>query len=261
MDSRFRGNDTRGRNDRTLDCVVMKRNHKNSEDKEAKWLTTFNDMVTLLLTFLVLVLSLSKLDIAKVKEASYSFSNACGFLQSGEIVDIKVFTPFVKPLRGVAITDYRAKRELSDRINEIGGIKAGVVEEGVSATLRDTLLFETGLAKIKEKNRPVIKALCSILRTTDCRIRIEGHTDDVPISNKRFSSNWELSAARAVNVVKYFISEGGILPERLSAAGYADSKPLLPDVSDHNRELNRRVEVILTLKKGKGLGIERSELS
>ncbi|MBW2599847.1 MAG: OmpA family protein [Deltaproteobacteria bacterium] len=80
-------------------------------------------------------------------------------------------------------------------------------------------------------------------------MRIEGHTDDIPISSRIFSSNWELSTARAVNVVKYFISEGGILPERLSAAGYADSKPLFPNVSDHNRELNRRVEVILTLKK------------
>ena len=226
----------------------MNNKYEDSEDKGGKWLTTFNDMVTLLLTFMVLVLSLSKLDVAKVKEASYSLSSACGFLQSGELIDIKVFTPFVKPLSGVAITDRMIKRELSDRINEIGEMNAVVVEEGVSAILRDTLLFETGSAEITAKNLQVIKALCSILKETDCQIRVEGHTDDIPISNNQFSSNWELSTARAVNVVKYFISEGGVLPERLSAAGYADSKPLFPNVSDHNRELNRRVEVILTLK-------------
>jgi chemotaxis protein MotB len=78
---------------------------------------------------------------------------------------------------------------------------------------------------------------------------VEGHTDDVPIENKRFPSNWELSVARAVNVVKYFISKGNISPERLSAAGYGDSKPLYPNVSDHNRELNRRVGIILTLRE------------
>lgn len=215
---------------------------------ESNWLSTFNDMVTLLLTFFVLILSVSTLDVAKTKEASYSFSSASGFMGSGRIVDGKVFTPFVEPLRGMALTDYRAKRKLSDRINEIETINAVVVEEGVSATLSATLLFETGLAEIKEKNRLVMKALCSILKLTDCRIRIEGHTDDVPISSKLFSSNWELSTARAVNVVKYFISEGGILPERLSAGGYADSKPLFPNVSDRNRDINRRVEVILTLK-------------
>jgi chemotaxis protein MotB len=78
---------------------------------------------------------------------------------------------------------------------------------------------------------------------------VEGHTDDVPIENKRFPSNWELSVARAVKVVKYFISKGNISPERLSAAGYGDSKPLYPNVSNHNRELNRRVGIILTLRE------------
>ena len=105
------------------------------------------------------------------------------------------------------------------------------------------------MAEIEKRNNPALKILYPILKKTVCQIRIEGHTDNVPISNEQFSSNWELSTARAVNVVKYFISEGGIPPERLSAAGYADSKPLSPNVSDHNREINRRVEVVLMLKK------------
>ena len=124
-----------------------------------------------------------------------------------------------------------------------------VIKEGVSVVLGEKLLFKTGMAEIEERNRPALKILGSIFQKTDCRIKVNGHTDNVLINNEQFPSNWELSTARAVNVVKYFISEGGILPERLSAAGYADSKPLLPDVSDHNRELNRRVEIILTLKK------------
>ena len=119
---------------------------------------------------------------------------------------------------------------------------------GISATLKEQLLFETGQAEIKEGNHPLLKKLSSILKKTDCQIRVEGHTDDVPVHNERFPSNWELSVARAVTMVRYFVSRCGIPPDRLSAAGYADSKPLLPNVSDRNRDHNRRVEIILTLQ-------------
>jgi len=225
----------------------MNKRHEEPEEKEGKWLTTFNDMLTLLLTFMVLVLSLSTLDTAKVKEASHSFSSARSFLWGGDLFDISVFIPFVKPLKGVTLTDKRQKGELYDYINDIEGIHAVMVEEGISAILKDTLLFETGSAEIKAEKRPVIEALSSVLKETDCRIRVEGHTDDVPINSTLFPSNWELSMARAVNVTEYLISEGDISPERLSVASYADSKPLFPNVSDHNRERNRRVEVLLIL--------------
>ncbi len=231
----------------------MKNKHENSEDKGGKWLLTFNDMVTLLLTFLILVLSISETDKAKLAEVSYAIS-AIFDMPKLKREDVNVFTPFVIPIRKKAIIFENKKRELARRINKaVGGpegiIDARVVKEGVSVTIGEKLLFETGMAEIEKRNNPALKILYPILKKTVCQIRIEGHTDNVPISNEQFSSNWELSTARAVNVVKYFISEGGILPERLSAAGYADSKPLFPNVSDHNRDINRRVEVILALKK------------
>jgi chemotaxis protein MotB len=126
---------------------------------------------------------------------------------------------------------------------------ARVIEGGISIILKEKLFFKTGMSEIEEKNYPALKNLSSILQKTDCQIRVEGHTDDIPIENKRFSSNWELSVARAVNVVKYLISKGNISPARLSASGYGDSRPLYPNVSDHNRELNRRVGIILTISE------------
>jgi chemotaxis protein MotB len=231
----------------------MNNKHKDSEDKGGKWLTTFNDMVTLLLTFLVLVLSLSVTDISKLEQAAYAVRDVFDIPKLKK-EDVKIFTPFVIPIRNKAMIFENKKRKLAKRINKaLGGpegiMDARVIKEGISVTIGEKLLFKTGIAKIEKRNNPALKILCPILKKTVCQIRIEGHTDDVPISNRRFSSNWELSAARAVNVVKYFISEGGILPERLSAAGYADSRPLFPNVSDHNRNINRRVEVILALKK------------
>ncbi|MBW2663934.1 MAG: flagellar motor protein MotB [Deltaproteobacteria bacterium] len=223
------------------------------KEKEGKWLTTFNDMVTLLLTFLVLVLSLSEMDKSKLTAASHAIRTVFN-MPSLKKEDVSIFTPFVIPIRNKAMIFENKKRKLAERINKaLGGpegiMDARVVKEGISVTIGEKLLFKTGMAEIEKRNNPALKGLCPILKKTVCQIRIEGHTDDVPISNRRFPSNWELSVARAVNVVKYFISEGGIFQERLSAAGYADSRPLFPNVSDHNRNINRRVEVILTLKK------------
>ena len=227
----------------------MKKNSKDSEEKAGKWLATFNDMVTLLLTFFVLVLSMSKLDVAKVKEAVYAINDALGMLSSAEMGDIKAFEPFIIPIRNRRSSFSEKKRELAEHIDKIGNMDAKVIEGGVSIILKEKLFFKTGMSEIEEKNYSSLKNLSSILQKTDCQIRVEGHTDDVPIENKRFPSNWELSVARAVNVVKYFISKGNISPERLSATGYGDSKPLYPNVSDHNRELNRRVGIILTLRE------------
>lgn len=227
----------------------MKKNSKDSEEKGGKWLGTFNDMVTLLLTFFVLVLSMSKLDVAKAKEAVYAINDAFGMLSSGEMGDIKAFEPFIIPIKSRRSSFSEKKRELAEHIDKIGNMDAKVIEGGVSIILKEKLFFKTGMSEIEEKNYPALKNLSSILQKSDCQIRVEGHTDDVPIENKRFPSNWELSVARAVNVVNYFISKGNISPEWLSAAGYGDSKPLHPNVSDHNRELNRRVGIILTLRE------------
>jgi len=125
-----------------------------------------------------------------------------------------------------------------------------VVKDGVSVSLGEKLLFGTGKAEIEGERIPALDALAAILKETDCRIRVEGNTDEVPISTERFPSNWELSVARAVNVVKYLVSPGAISPERLSAAGYADSRPRVEAVD--SRELNRRVDILLMLNRNGG---------
>ena len=227
----------------------MKKNSKEARGKGGNWLATFNDMVTLLLTFFVLVLSMSKLDVAKVKEAVYAINDAFGMLSSNSIGEIKAFEPFVIPINSRRSGLNEKRRELVEHIDRIGNMNAKVIEGGISIILKEKLFFKTGMSEIEEKNYPALKNLSSILQKTDCQIRVEGHTDDMPIDNKRFSSNWELSVARAVNVVKYLISKGNISPARLSASGYGDSRPLYPNVSDHNRELNRRVGIILTINE------------
>ncbi len=237
----------------------MKKNNKNLEEdgQAGKWLSTFNDMVTLLLTFFVLIISMSTPDTAALTKITKSISTAFGLHETTKKTDGLVFTPFVvKMSNKVANVFGKSKTNMTGRINKLAGDIAGleetsmdvvVIKEGVSVILGEDLLFKSGMAEIEKKKHYVFdNVLGIILRENDYQIRVEGHTDDVPIRTARFSSNWELSIARATNVVKYFISEG-VAPERLSAAGYADSKPLLPNVDAHNRGHNRRVEIILTL--------------
>lgn len=226
----------------------MKKKAKNTEEGGGKWLTTFNDMVTLLLTFFVLVLSMADTDAGKVREMCRSVQDAFGMLQWGELTGVRAFSPFISPKGNRILTYEKNKEALADRLNEIPGIDATVTENGVSIIMGEKVLFETAKADFEGKDQAALEKLTSILKNVDCQIRVEGHTDNVPISNEYFASNWVLSTARAVALIKYFINDGGISPQRLSAAGYADARPRFPNISDSNRAFNRRVEIILTLK-------------
>lgn len=226
----------------------MKKKTDSSEDQGSKWLTTFNDMVTLLLTFFVLVLSMSSLDTGKVLEVSYSINQAFGMLRSGDRGGVQIFKPFVLPREVRIMHQKKNKKELAEMIGGIAGMDAKVTPEGVHITLGEKILFDTGKAEFSIPNGYVDK-LGAILRERSCAIRVEGHTDNVPIHNALYQSNWELSTARAVAVVKYLISECRISPERLSAVGYADSRPRVSNNNESNREHNRRVEIILSINQ------------
>ncbi|MEO5865173.1 MAG: OmpA family protein [Nitrospiraceae bacterium] len=115
--------------------------------------------------------------------------------------------------------------------------------------VRDRVLFDSGQAQVKPAGVKVLKQVSDILKTvTDKQIRIEGHTDNVPISSKlqdRFKTNWELSTARATTVVHYLIDQGSVDRQHLSAVGYADTQPLSSNDSEEGRSSNRRIEIVL----------------
>jgi chemotaxis protein MotB len=119
--------------------------------------------------------------------------------------------------------------------------------KGLFITLSDGILFQSGVSELRPEGYPVLNKIIRVLQSNGLDVRIEGHTDNVAIRSGRFPSNWDLSIVRAVHVVKYFIDAGKIAPQRLSAVGYGESKPLYPNDSPANREKNRRVEIILEL--------------
>ncbi len=137
----------------------------------------------------------------------------------------------------------KMKKEISE-----GQVTISELKGKLTVNMVDAVLFDTGKAEVKQGGLEVLKKVISILKgETEKAIRIEGHTDDVPISGtlaKRFPTNWELSAARAINVTR-FLQEQGIDPDVLSAVAYGEYKPISDNETPEGRAMNRRIEIIL----------------
>ena len=145
-------------------------------------------------------------------------------------------------------TQEELSKSLQDEIAK-GNITIQQVRDRLTINMVDRVLFDSGQAQVKPAGLKVLKQVSDILKTvTDKQIRIEGHTDNVPISSKlqdRFKTNWELSTARATTVVHYLIDQGSVDRQHLSAVGYADTQPLSSNDSEEGRSSNRRIEIVL----------------
>lgn len=142
--------------------------------------------------------------------------------------------------------DLRAR--MLDALAEVdpsGDVAVTVDARGVVVTLPEAGTFAVGQADLTQAARRLIRALADTLDAHAGDIRIEGHSDDQPIATSRFASNWDLSAARATEVIRFLLAQTAINPARLSAAGYGEFRPLVPNDSDINRARNRRVEMVV----------------
>jgi chemotaxis protein MotB len=145
-------------------------------------------------------------------------------------------------------TQEELSKSLQDEISK-GNITIQQVRDRLTINMVDRVLFDSGQAQVKPAGVKVLKQVSDVLnKISDKQIRIEGHTDNVPISSKlqdRFKTNWELSTARATTVVRYLIDQGGVDRQYLSAVGYADTHPLASNDSEEGRSSNRRIEIVL----------------
>ncbi len=138
----------------------------------------------------------------------------------------------------------RIRKALADEIRK-GSVDVEVSDKRIVIRIREKASFASGSAYLRESFRPLLVKVGRILKETDGRILVTGHTDDVPIFTEQYRSNWELSSARAVSVVHELIDEAGIAPKRVAVEGRADTRPLVPNDSAANRARNRRVEIML----------------
>lgn len=220
-----------------------------------RWLISYADFITLLFAFFVVMFAVSQVDSNKVGRFSESFQQATGIpvFDSGG----KGVLPGAndKPVEILATGDSEALtddlRNLEGQVSkELTGALTGVklIRRRHELVLRlpEGVLFGSGDDTLQESAIRVLRAIGEQLRGRKVDIRVEGHTDNIPIKTARYRSNWELSTSRAVAVVTE-LAGAGLDPVRLSAAGYGEFHPIAPNATPAERGLNRRVDLVITL--------------
>lgn len=237
----------------------MKKKKPEGHMNHERWLLSYSDFMTLLMILFVVLFAMSSVDQTKYKQLSESMKIAMGGGKS--IVanqDAVSITENSKPLN----TEIQPENEQSkleklqsqvDKYLEQNGMKGSVStqidERGLVVSINDTLFFDSGRAEIKTEPQKKLIEIGKIVNQLDNYIRVEGHTDNVPISNGQFSSNWQLSSARAANVTQFLITNSGIQPQKLSAVGYGEYRPILDNSTEEGRAKNRRVDIIIVNSK------------
>ena len=227
------------------------RRKKREEEHEnvERWMVSYADFVTLLFCFFTAMYAISNVDTDKLGKFVRSMRDAFNASPSnGKAFSVIADIPILLP------ADAEVEATVKDAMDTLaseakGGVEIKRDERGVIISVADKFLFESGSAQLRENSRAVVDAAASAINHLPNVIRIEGHTDNIQISNRDFHSNWELSSARAINVAKYFIKAHGIRPERISAIGYAEYKPIASNNTPDGRSKNRRVDIVILSEK------------
>ena len=269
---------------------MRKRNNKDDgpEIDTTLWMVTFGDLLMLLLTFFVMLMSMSSMDTKALKTMFSIFSGAIGPLEFSETERVKTtrdvvhhgaggamefpdlnkisvlkdrYRKIVEEKKDVNINNLEILEDILDPegdtehdemledLKEVIGISQD--ERGVILTLQAMVLFDPGEAEIKPIVFPLLDWIAEVLDSIPNDALIMGHTDNVPIRSERYRSNWELSLYRALSVHTYFIEKKGLSPKRFAVGGYGDLRPRFPNDIREGRQKNRRVEIIV--KKNSGI--------
>ena len=217
-----------------------------------RWLITYADLITLLMIFFVVMYTISNVNAKKFAQVASSLSQTLVGTSSGHFIGE---APGPMPMDVSPEGQRREQHEMGEAQKQLEeyikgqGLEGRVVveleERGLVVSLKETMFFSIGSAEINPQAREVLSQIGQVLNKMPNNVRIEGHTCDLPIRTASFPSNWELSTARATNVVRFLISNANFDPKRLSATGYGEYRPLKPNTNEGNRAMNRRVDIVL----------------
>lgn len=258
---------------------MKRRPHKHSPSHD-RWLVSYADFVTLLFAFFVVLYASSKADIRKQAQIAQAIDSAfrtLGMFQDGKgnqgrypalpasgtdtpmtpmnIVMGEEMDAAAKQMRDLKAIQQRLEGMLSNQIAQ-HTVSVHMTRDGLVISLREAGFFDSGSATPHPSTLPILGQIAGALRATPYDVRIEGHTDNIPIHTAQFDSNWELSAARATKLARIFVMDFNYQPERLSASGYAEFHPVASNDTPEGRAQNRRVDLIVlphsSLRNGPG---------
>ncbi len=232
--------------------MALKKKPKEPPPGAPLWMTSYGDMVTQILIFFVMLFTFSSIDAARFKELAISlqsaFKGGIGVLEGGQSITVETLGPARANLA-----------QLTEAMNQImnvvessglkGAVETSIDERGLVISIKDSTFFDLGKADLKPRSIEILNKIGVTLKDLPNQIRVEGHTDNLPINTPQFPSNWELSTARATTVVRYLVEKVGLSPNKMSAAGYGEFRPLYPNDTEEHRARNRRVDIVVLLEE------------
>lgn len=257
--------------------MPKKSKRKKEEEKiDDSWLLPYADMLTLLLALFIVLFAMSEVDVRKFERLAYVFQSefmaGSGVIDDGETI-IPEETPadLVEDLetgRGEdadkeeekeedfpdeGVQEYEKLLAMQERIEEYIALNSltetlgtKLTGEGLLITVRTDITFDSGSAKVKPTGESIAEEIANLLLTDPPHeIVVNGHADDRPMNNREFASNWELSSMRAIQFLYLLLDYSDLDPEWFSARGYGEFQPMVPNTSEENRAINRRVEVLI----------------
>ena len=253
-----------------------------------RWIVTYADFITMLLALFMVMYALSQMDINNLKEFSQSVGNVFKLpAQQGQsekirlnrnnlkqifnttettasfsvintssqkepIKELKQQLSTVEPaLQKEAVEFENIKSIVKEKLNNVEGLSISREPRGLLIRLSNRILFDPGSDIIRGQSIILLDKLAKVLKNIPNPIRIEGYTDNIPIKTKKFPSNWELSTARATNIVRYLINKHGFSPKKLSAIGYGEYIPITDNNTKEGRAINRRVDIVILSSSSK----------
>lgn len=253
---------------------------KRAPEKEAnheRWLVSYADFITLLFAVFTTLYAMSQTDKKKAEEVMQSLQQSFGMVTAGaptpkiNVIQSKPVNiiPTIKPEMSVAPSgrarsgQVRTRAEEKDFRQIKSSIEAYLVKQGAQnkvnltitrrgliVSLKEAGFFDSGQAQIKQNAHELLNTIAEVMTQYNNPLRIEGHTDNIPISTSQFPSNWELSTTRATNVLKYLLKYYDAEPEKISATGYGEFRPVADNSTPENRAMNRRVDMVLLSGEG-----------
>jgi len=224
------------------------------EEEQEAWLVTYLDMLTLLLVMLVIMLAMAGKGDAKQNEQTAL--EAAPLTAGEQVVELQSSASPIPSIVPVPTPATDVETEADEAVRSVADLALGedievIVNDGsISFRISSEILFGSGRAELEDAGLDVIDRLVPTLAAGRYRIIVEGHTDNLPIQTERFPSNWELSASRACSVVRY-LQLADIEATRLSATGYADTRPIADNADERGRASNRRVELVMRTEPDK----------